>query len=114
MLVTVTFDANGGTPATQTRTTDGDGKISDLPSVSKDGCTFDGWYTQAEGGQKISTSYVFSQDTTVYAHWTASPSPGPTPGPTPSSGGGIPVIAIVGAVIAIIALAGAAVFLKKR
>ncbi len=74
----------------------------------------DGWYTQADGGEKITTSYVFDKNTTVYAHWTASPSPGPTPEPTPSSGGGIPVIAIVGAIIAIIAVAGVAVFLKKR
>jgi hypothetical protein len=39
----------------------------------------------------------------VYAHWTKS-----------SSGGGIPVFVIIGAVIAVIAATGAAVYLKKR
>ena len=35
-----------------------------------EGYTFDGWYTEPVGGTKISTSTVFTGDTTVYAHWT--------------------------------------------
>ena len=105
---TVTFDANGGSCSTESMETEADGKLSSLPTATRDGYTLDGWYTQADGGEKITTSYVFSQDTTVYAHWTASPAL------TSSSGGGSPVIAIVGAIIAIIAVAGTAVFLKKR
>ena len=49
--------------------TDGEGKLSSLPTATRDRYTFGGWYTQAEGGKEITTSYVFTQDTTVYAHW---------------------------------------------
>ncbi len=52
----------------------------------------------------ITTSYTFTDDTTVYAHWSEQP----------SSGGGIPVAAVVGAVIAMIAVAGVAVFMRIR
>ena len=46
-----------------------DGKLSSLPTATRDRYTFGGWYTQAEGGEEITTSYVFTKDTTVYAHW---------------------------------------------
>ncbi len=39
-------------------------------SLRLEGYTFDGWYTETVGGTKISTSTVFTGDTTVYAHWT--------------------------------------------
>lgn len=44
----------------------------DLPKPSRTGYSFDGWYTQASGGTKItSTSQVTtSGNHTLYAHWT--------------------------------------------
>lgn len=67
---TVTFDGNGGTPSVGSMTTTGQ-KLASLPSASRIGrYRFDGWYTAANGGTKITTSTVFSADTTVYAHWT--------------------------------------------
>ena len=69
---TITFDANGGTCATTTMKTGADKKLATLPDATRDGYTFDGWYTAEEGGDKITTSTVFESDTTVYAHWTAS------------------------------------------
>ncbi|MCH5161760.1 MAG: InlB B-repeat-containing protein [Clostridiales bacterium] len=71
---TITFDANGGTytgPATLE--TGDDGKLAALPTTNptRENYTFDGWYTTATAGTKISVSYVFTDDTTVYAHWTA-------------------------------------------
>ena len=67
---TVTFDGNGGTPSVGSMTTTGQ-KLASLPSASRIGSyRFDGWYTAASGGTKITTSTVFSADTTVYAHWT--------------------------------------------
>ena len=92
-----------------------DGKLSSLPTATRDRYTFGGWYTQAEGGKEITTSYVFTQDTTVYAHWTASPSPGPTPGPTPSPGDGNALIATVSAVlVAMILVIVSAVMVRRN
>lgn len=66
----VTFDGNGGTPSVDSMTTTGQ-KLASLPSASRVGSyRFDGWYTAANGGTEITTSTVFSADTTVYAHWT--------------------------------------------
>ena len=67
---TVTFDGNGGTPSVGSMTTTGQ-KLASLPSASRIGSyRFEGWYTAANGGTEITTSTVFSADTTVYAHWT--------------------------------------------
>lgn len=49
--------------------TDEDGKLSTLPTPTRNGYTFDGWFTSASGGNKITTGYVFISDTTIYAHW---------------------------------------------
>jgi len=40
-----------------------------LPTRS--GYAFDGWYTALTGGTSITTSTVFTGDTTIYAHWAA-------------------------------------------
>ena len=55
---TVTYDSTYGT----------------LPTATKTGYTFDGWYTSASGGTKIeATSKVsITSSQTLYAHWTAS------------------------------------------
>ena len=69
---TITFDTNGGTVVgSTTAQTNTDGKLSSLPTATHFGSYFfDGWYTQRKGGTKITTDTVFSEDTTVYAHWT--------------------------------------------
>lgn len=44
-----------------------------LPTLSRKGYTFDGWYTAASGGTKIGNggaSYTPTANTTLYAHWT--------------------------------------------
>ena len=68
---TVTFNPNGGSGSASTAKTATTGKLTALPSPSptRSGYSFDGWYTSAGGGTKISTSTVFTKDTTVYAHW---------------------------------------------
>ena len=45
-------------------------KSVSLPSASRTGYTFDGWYTEATGGTKIEGSYTPTETTTLYAHWT--------------------------------------------
>ena len=65
---TVTFNANGGSVST-TSTTTKDGKLESLPTPTYDGYDFLGWYTEKDGGEKVTTDTVFTKDTTIYAHW---------------------------------------------
>ena len=41
---------------------------AEFPTPIRTGYTFEGWYTTAIGGTKI-TSYTSTEDTTLYAHW---------------------------------------------
>lgn len=66
---TITFDGNGGTPSVNRMQTTGK-KLESLPTADRSGSyRFDGWYTAKTGGVKITTSYEFSGDTEVCAHW---------------------------------------------
>ena len=68
---TATFDANGGTTASpKTLTRRAQQPLGTLPTTSRSGYTFQGWYTAKTGGTKISTSTTMpTQNTTYYAHW---------------------------------------------
>ena len=69
---TITFDAAGGTtPASQTTV---DGKLTSLPTSTRDGYDFLGWYTA--GGDRVTTDTVFTADTTLYARWAEQAGPG--------------------------------------
>lgn len=76
---TITFDANGGTLAegvVNIRTTGTDGKLAGVVSAPvMDGYTFVGWFTATNGGEQVTTSYVFTSDVTVYAQWTQNTTP---------------------------------------
>ena len=64
------FDGNGGTPAVSSMTTIGH-RLAFLPGAFRSGSyCFDGWYTERNGGELITTSTVFAANTIVYAHWT--------------------------------------------
>ena len=80
---TITFDPNGGNVETTTATTNEYEKLASLPNATMEGQVFDGWYEEAEGGERITTSTVFGEDTTVYAHWRSPASPSPSPSPSP-------------------------------
>ncbi len=43
----------------------------ELPTPTKTGYTFDGWYTLSSGGTKVNTPYMPVADITLYAHWKA-------------------------------------------
>ena len=67
---TVTYDANGGSCST---TSENASSVA-LPTPTRDGYTFNGWYTAATGGSLVGAagdSYAPSADITLYAQWTA-------------------------------------------
>lgn len=72
---TLAFNGNGGTNGTSKSLNVG-AAYGSLPSSSRTGYTFDGWYTAASGGSKVSSSTTMTTDlmvqtVTLYAHWTA-------------------------------------------
>ena len=69
---TVIFDANGGSVNPTSAVTVA-GKLTSLPTPTYDGYDFIGWYTQKDGGEKVTTDTVFAMDTTIYAHWSNIP-----------------------------------------
>lgn len=74
--VAITFNANGGTVSPATANTNAYGKLDNLPTPTRSGYSFDGWYTTAEDGTAVTTDTVFDNDTTIYAHWTRNSSGG--------------------------------------
>lgn len=78
---TLTFDANGGkfiahggketiTWETNSLGTTGALKLPDTYNeIRRSGWVLDGWYTQREGGVKVTSDTVYYDDTTLYAHW---------------------------------------------
>ena len=70
---TVTFDANGGTASAESAVTEINGKLASLPDATLEGFSFDGWFTEKDGGEEITLDKVFVADTIVYAHWTELP-----------------------------------------
>ncbi len=66
----ITLDPQGGSVSTTTLITNDDGKLESLPTPSiSDGRTFGVWLTGPSVGDKVDTSYVFTQDTTIYAQY---------------------------------------------
>ena len=70
--ITVTYDAQGGTPdAAQKVVTFGD-TYGELAGASREGYTFAGWYSAANGGSRIesTTTVTNTQDHSIFARWT--------------------------------------------
>lgn len=65
------FDANGGNGGVESKVVPYNTQIGELPKPSRDYYTFDGWYTEADGGEKITEESVITAltDITLYAHW---------------------------------------------
>ncbi|MBO4902399.1 MAG: InlB B-repeat-containing protein [Lachnospiraceae bacterium] len=75
----IRFEGCGGTPGSSQRNVVFNEKYGALPSVSRSGYTFEGWFTETVDGTKIESDTIVSEanlDTTaaehkLYAHWTA-------------------------------------------
>jgi uncharacterized repeat protein (TIGR02543 family) len=69
----VRFDANGGTVYPSENLVTYDSEYGELPTPTRTGYTFEGWFTSANGGTKIdsSTKVAITSTQTLYARWTA-------------------------------------------
>ena len=70
--VTVTFDATGGTCSTASKSVTTQSTYGTLPTPTRTGYTFAGWYTASAGGTRVksSTTVTIGYDHVLYAHWT--------------------------------------------
>ena len=68
LTCTLTYNANGGSvsPSSNTLVV---GANYVLPTPTRTGYNFDGWFTQQTGGIQVTTSNTISEDTTIWAHW---------------------------------------------
>ena len=74
---TVTLDPNGGTVSQSTKVLyvpklGTNIHIGALPTPTRSGYTFQGWYTGLTDGYSMSTSAYINKDTTLYARWSTS------------------------------------------
>ena len=68
---TVKFDAKGGSGGQESTLTYGS-KFGELPTPSRTGYIFAGWWTAASGGEQVTAATKVTSSVTYYAHWTAS------------------------------------------
>lgn len=68
----VTFDSNGGKlKDTEKTASTTNGKLTALPTPTREGYSFDGWSTEKDGGEKVTVDKTYSENTTLYARWKA-------------------------------------------
>ena len=67
----VTFDPNGGSCSPSSKTVTYGSAYGTLPTPTRTGYTFDGWYTAASDGTKVTseTKVTATGNHTLYAHW---------------------------------------------
>ena len=70
---TLTYDVNGGNALSPDhKSVTYNTAYGELPTPTRTGYTFVGWYTQATGGTAVSSSTIMGAgDVTIHAHWTA-------------------------------------------
>ncbi len=70
--ITVTFNPNGGGVSPMTKVVKKGGTYGELPTPTKAGYKFDGWFTQIDGGTQVlpTTSVLSNADHTLFAQWT--------------------------------------------
>lgn len=69
--VPVSFNGNGGVSSAQQQSYDYGGPYSTLPTASRNGYLFSGWYTSPSGGSPVTseTIVISHYAHTLYAHW---------------------------------------------
>ena len=68
---TISFDANGGFCSTSKKSVTYGAAYGELPIPEKEGYSFSGWFTSADGGTEITSSSMvnITANQTLYAHW---------------------------------------------
>jgi uncharacterized repeat protein (TIGR02543 family) len=67
---TVTFDAQGGSVSQSVINVNAGGYVMSLPTATRSGYRFDGWFTQTNGGgSQFTTGTAVNETITVYAKW---------------------------------------------
>lgn len=67
---TLTFNANGGSVSPASKSLAYGSQYGTLPTPTRNGYTFTGWFTAASGGTKVSnTTTMGAGNVTVYAQW---------------------------------------------
>ena len=69
-IFAVSFNANGGSVGETSRSIVKGNAIGTLPTPTRTGYMFAGWWTAASGGTQISASTTVTENVTYYAHWT--------------------------------------------
>ena len=67
---TITFNANKGIVSPTSRLVTDGATLGALPVPKRSGYVFDGWYTAATGGIKVTKATIATKNVTYYAHWT--------------------------------------------
>ena len=71
-IYTLTFNANGGTVSEGSRRVTYGAAYGTLPTPSRSGYTFNGWFTAASGGSQVSSgTKMGASNVTIYAQWKA-------------------------------------------
>lgn len=70
---TITFDAQEGTVDPGTKPVTYDSAYGELPTPERMGYTFEGWFTEATGGEEVTEETIVATagDHTLYAQWIA-------------------------------------------
>jgi len=68
--ITLTYNANGGKVTPTSVKVEKNVPLGNLAVPTKSGHTFDGWFTEAEGGTEITASYIPTENIELFAHWT--------------------------------------------
>lgn len=66
---TVTFDANGGTASADSASYAKGETLGELPTASRDGHAFVGWFTRPSGGTQATSATKVTKSVTYYARW---------------------------------------------
>ena len=66
----ITLDPNGGYCDTADVRTTSTGALGTLPAGYRWNYRFDGWFTAKDGGSAVTAETIFTEATTIYAHWT--------------------------------------------
>ncbi|MBO4245723.1 MAG: InlB B-repeat-containing protein [Bacilli bacterium] len=68
-VVTFTANISGANLSESSRSVLKNHELGTLPTVTKAGYEFLGWYTQSSGGEQINASTVITENITFFGHW---------------------------------------------